>query len=185
VDDQSAISRILGGIGNDYSIPEFFVRHEQVSCYFLALITSSQKNWRIHNINRSEFGTTNALQCQVLVWGDHTIGHRTAKNGDDYCTALKRNMGRSAHGWCSEWICRIGGGLVHHIVFILPTWSLVLMRGAAVCRAPRRFCIRFSIFFHSPVFSATSGSRGLEAEQKKPRLYISSVQKIDVGVRND
>jgi len=59
---------------------------------------SIRKNWRTIQLNRSEIGTTNAFQCQVPVWSDHTIGPRTAKNGNNYCTAMERNMGRSAHG---------------------------------------------------------------------------------------
>jgi len=61
--------------------------------------------------------------------------------------------------WCSEWIYRIGGGLVHHIVIIPSSLTLLLLRGAAVGRTPTilpidRFCTRFSSFFLSPVFSA-------------------------------
>ena len=58
--------------------------------------SSSRKKWKIPHLNRSEIGTTNALQCQVQAWGDHIIGPRTAKNGNNYCTALKRNMEKSA-----------------------------------------------------------------------------------------
>ena len=113
-------------------------------------------------LNRSKIETTNALQCQVPVWGDHTIGPRTAKNGDNYCTALKRNMeGAPMATWCSEWICRKGWGLVHHKVIIPPTWCFLLLLGDAICHAPTilpidRFCDRFSSFYNSPVFAATS-----------------------------
>jgi len=59
--------------------------------------------------------------------------------------------GVSMATWCSEWICRRGGGLVHHIVIFPPTLSLLLLLGAAVRRAPTilpidRFCTRFSSF---------------------------------------
>ena len=65
---------------------------------------SSRKNWRILLLNRSEIGTTNTLQCQYPIWGDHKIGPRTAENGYNYCTALKWNMGRSAHDNLVQWV---------------------------------------------------------------------------------
>jgi len=65
---------------------------------------SIRQKWRILQLNKSIIGTTNAVQCQVPVWWDHTIGPRTAKNGDNCCTALKRNMGRSAHGNLVHWV---------------------------------------------------------------------------------
>jgi len=68
------------------------------------MVTSDRKNWRILQWNTSEIGTTNALQCQFPVWRHHTIGPRTAKKGDIYCTALKRNMGRSAWGNLVQWV---------------------------------------------------------------------------------
>ena len=66
--------------------------------------------------------------------------------------------------WCSEWSCRIGGGLVHHIVIIPSTLTLLPLQGAAVGRAQTIlssdwFCTRFSSFPHSPVFPATMGKR--------------------------
>jgi len=36
--------------------------------------------------------------------------------------------------WCSEWICRMRGGLVHHTIMILAAISLPLLRGA--CSRP-------------------------------------------------
>ena len=53
--------------------------------------------------------------------------------------------------WCSEWICRIGEGLVHHIVIILTALSLLPLRGVAVGCAQTIlpidwFCTRFSSF---------------------------------------
>jgi len=53
--------------------------------------------------------------------------------------------------WCSERICRIGGGLVHHVVIIPAALSLLPLRGMAVGRALTilpidRFCTRFSSF---------------------------------------
>jgi len=66
--------------------------------------------------------------------------------------------------WCSEWICRIGGGLVPHVVIILAAYSLPQLQGVVVGRAPTIipndwFCTRLSSFFNSPVFSATSSGR--------------------------
>jgi len=66
--------------------------------------SSSRKNWRILRLNRCEIGTICAPQCRVPVWCDHAIGPRTAKTGDNYCTAMKRNMGRSAHGNLVQWV---------------------------------------------------------------------------------
>jgi len=62
--------------------------------------------------------------------------------------------------WCREWICRIGWGLVHHIVNIPHTLSLLPLRDAAVGCAPPtlamdRFCTRFSSYLNSAVFPAT------------------------------
>jgi len=41
--------------------------------------------------------------------------------------------------WCSEWICRIGGGLVPHVIIIPSTLSLLPLRGAAIGRAQQYF----------------------------------------------
>jgi len=59
---------------------------------------------------------------------------------------------------CSEWICRMRGGLAHHTIIIPPALSLPLLRGAAVGRAPTifqidLFCTRISNFFQSPICS--------------------------------
>ena len=74
-------------------------------CYMrdTTISMSMRKKRRILQLNRSEIGTTNAKQCRVPVWWDHAIGQGTKKNGDNYCTALKRNMRRSAHGNL-EWV---------------------------------------------------------------------------------
>jgi len=85
------------------------------------LNSSSWKRWSILQLNRSESETTNALQCQVPVWGDHKKSPRTAKNGDNYWMALKRNMGSSAHGNLVQWVNlqnRRRGG---------PSWSHYMM----------------------------------------------------------
>jgi len=37
-------------------------------------------------------------------WAKKTIGPKAAKNGDNYSTALKRNMGRSAYGNLVQWM---------------------------------------------------------------------------------
>ena len=37
---------------------------------------TNKQNWRILQWSRSEIGTTNARQCQVPVWRDHTTGPR-------------------------------------------------------------------------------------------------------------
>jgi len=65
---------------------------------------SSRKNWRIVQLNRSKIRTTDTPQCRVPVWWDHVNGLRTANHSDNYCTALKRNMGRSAHGNLVQWV---------------------------------------------------------------------------------
>jgi len=51
--------------------------------------------------------------------------------------------------------------MVHHIVIILPTLSLLLLRVEAVgCTLTilpiNQFCTRFSSFFNSPLFSAAT-----------------------------
>jgi len=111
------------------------------------------KNWRILQSNRCKIGTINALQCRVPVWWD-SIGPRTAKNDDNYCTALKRNMGWSAHGNLVQWVNlqnRIRAGSSYSI--ILTALSLLPLRGAAVGRAQTilpidwsQVCTRFSSF---------------------------------------
>ena len=68
--------------------------------------------------------------------------------------------------WRSEWICRICWGLVHHIVNIPHTLSLLPLRGAAVGRAPTilpmdRFCTRLiGRFSKSQSFSARVSKAG-------------------------
>jgi len=59
--------------------------------------------------------------------------------------------------WCSESICRIGAGLVHHVVIIPGALSLLPLRGVAVGRAPTilpidRLCTRFSGFLFLQFF---------------------------------
>ena len=76
--------------------------------------------------------------------------------------------------WCSEGICRIGGELVPHVVIISSTLSFVHWRGAAVGRASIillivRLCTRFSSFFRSPVFSATTSRY---AKRGKERVKV-------------
>jgi len=82
------------------------------------------------------------------------------ENGDNYSTAPWRNMRRSAVAtWCSEWICRMRGGLVHHTIMIPAALSLPgrCCEVLAVGRAPTIFqndwfCTRISNFFQSPIF---------------------------------
>jgi len=119
--------------------------------------SSSRKNWRILLTNRSEIGTIYAPQCRVQVWWDHTIGPRIAKNGDNYCTALKRNMGRSAHGNLVQWVnlqnrIRAGSSYNHYPYCVI---------SPAVAGCGSRSCIdntsnwpvlyRILQFFNSPV----------------------------------
>jgi len=59
--------------------------------------------------------------------------------------------------FCSQWICRMRGGLVHHTIMIPAALSLPLLRVLAVGRAPTIFqndwlCTSISNFFHSPIF---------------------------------
>jgi len=71
---------------------------------------------------------------------DHTIGPKTVKSGENYSAAPKSNMKRSAVAtWCNDEICRLRGGLVHHIIIIPAALSLPLLRGAAGGRAPTIF----------------------------------------------
>jgi len=77
-------------------------------------------------------GTTNAPRCWVPVLMDHTIGPKIMENGDIYFTAPRRKTweGVPVAIWCSEWICRMRGGLVHHTIMIPAALSLPLLRGA-------------------------------------------------------
>ena len=103
---------------------KFLAGKEKGSEPFWGGFTSSWKNWRILQLHRSKIGTANVLQCQVPVWGDLTIGPRTAENGDDYCWRWRGTWeGVTMATWCCGWICRIGGGLVHHMVITPPTAS--------------------------------------------------------------
>jgi len=59
--------------------------------------------------------------------------------------------------WCSEWICKMRGGLVRRISIIPAALTLPLLRGAAVGRAPTIFqngwfCTRISIFSNLQFF---------------------------------
>jgi len=84
---------------------------------------------------------------------------RTTENGDNYCTAPKSNMGRSARGNLIWWVNlqnrrRAGSSYGHY--YLCP-----LLRGAAVGLALTILsndvlCARFSSFLNSPVFQATS-----------------------------
>ena len=124
--------------------------------------TSSRKNWRFSNHIRYELDTTNASRCWVPVWKDHTIGPKTVK----MVIIIPRRRRGTWEGvlvatWCSEWICRMTGGLVHHTIMIPAAISLPLLRGAAVGRAPTIFqndwfCTRISKFFQSRIFSIAS-----------------------------
>jgi len=62
--------------------------------------------------------------------------------------------------WCSEWICRMWGGLGPYIIIIPASLSLPPMRGAAIGRAPAilqndSFYTRISNFVQSPILLAT------------------------------
>ena len=60
------------------------------------IIPSSRKNLRNLQLNRCEIGTINAHPVpRPSPKGPFKC---SARNGDNYCTALKRNLGRSTHG---------------------------------------------------------------------------------------
>jgi len=80
--------------------------------------------------------------------------------------------------WCSEGICRLGGG--HHIVIIPTALSLLPLRGAALGRAPTilpidRFCSRFSSFVVLQFF------RLLVFAEKEFAKYLMSVILGEMG----
>jgi len=63
--------------------------------------------------------------------------------------------------WCSEWICRMRGGLVHHTIMFPAALSPPLLRGAYSRSCTDNiqndwFCTRLSNFFPSPIFSIAS-----------------------------
>ena len=83
---------------------------------------------------------------------------------------------------CSEWICRMRGGLAHHTIIIPPALSLPLLRGAAVGRAPTifqidLFCTRISNFFQSPICSIVEYT----LIQKHPLQNNIHVSKVHCG----
>jgi len=68
--------------------------------------------------------------------------------------------GVSAANWCTEWICRMQGGLGPRTLIISAALSLLPMRGTAAGRAPTilqidLFYTRISNFVQSPILSAT------------------------------
>jgi len=69
--------------------------------------------------------------------------------------------GVSAANWCTEWICRMQGGLGPHTPIISAALSLLPMRGTAAGRAPTilqidLFYTRISNFVQSPILATTS-----------------------------
>jgi len=105
------------------------------NCWKTSTSRGGRQNWRFSNWIRYEIGTTNAPRCQVPIWRDNTIGPKTAKNDDNYSTALKRNNHRKVlpvANWCIEWICRMWGGLGPHTLIIPASLSLSPMWGAAI-----------------------------------------------------
>jgi len=121
-------------------------------CFGFHQCTNSRKNWRILLLNRSEIGTTNALQCQVLVWWNHIIGPRTTKNGNNYCTELKRTMGRSTHGNLVQWVNlqkrrRACSSYSHYPSYVISSAVAGCCSTSALTILPiDRFCTRFSCF---------------------------------------
>ena len=79
--------------------------------------------------------------------------------------------------WCSEWICKMRGGLVRRISIIPAALTLPLLRGAAVGRAPTIFqngwfCTRISFFFQSPIFPTASPTFSIASNVPVPILLI-------------
>jgi len=116
-------------------------------------------------LNRSEIVMIiYAPQCRVPVWWDHAIGPRTAKHGDNSsdCTALKRNMGRSAHGNLVQWVnlqdrIRAGSSYSHYPYCVIS--PAVAGCGSRSCTDnTSNWPILYQIlqFFNSPLFSASS-----------------------------
>jgi len=131
-------------------------------CTGNAPLSSGRENWRILQLNRSEIGTTNALQCQFPVWRDHAIGPRTARNGGNYCTALKRNMGRSAHGNLVQWVNlqnrrRAGSSYSHYTCCVFsPTVAGCGSRSYTDKTSNWPVLYQILQFFQFPVFPATN-----------------------------
>jgi len=115
-----------------------------------------------------EIGTTNAPWCRVPDARDHTIGPRPLK----MVTIIPRRRRGTCKGvpvatWCSEWIFRMRGGLVHHKIKIAAALSLPLLPSAAVGHAPTIFqngwfCTRISNFFQTPIFLIASSRPRME-----------------------
>jgi len=84
------------------------------------LNSSSRKNWKILQLNRFEIRTTNALSAKSQSEGTIQLVPEARK----MAIIIARRWRGTWEGvpmatWCSEWICRVRGGLVHHIVIIL------------------------------------------------------------------
>ena len=175
MDRQSAISPFLGGLPSG-------PRGKNAS---------SRKNWRILQLNRCEIGTINAPQCWVPVWWDHTIGPRTAKNGDNYCTALQRNMGRSAHGNLVQWVHlqnrrRAGSSYSHYpCCAISPAVAGCASRSCTVNTSNWPVLYQVLQFLNSPVLSA---ARMITNQKPKTKVILQFFPKISLlgcEMRND
>jgi len=98
-------------------------------------VTSSRQKRR--KGKKKKKGTKNAPRCQVPIWRDHKIGPRTAKMA---IVIPRRRRGTweevTVATWCSEWICRMWGGLGHHTLIFPALLSLPPMRGAAIGCTP-------------------------------------------------
>ena len=86
--------------------------------------------------------------------------------------------------WCNDWIYRMWGGLVHHIIIIPAALSLQLLRGAAVGCAPTIFqndwfCNRINNFSKSPIFSMARGTKIWKITFKNRVRFV--VREIDCG----
>jgi len=87
---------------------------------------------------RYEIGTTNALRCQVPV-SEGTI--QLVPKPRKMAIIVPRCRRKIWEGvpvanWCSEWICRMRGGLGPHLLIIPVSLSFLPMRGTAVGQAP-------------------------------------------------
>jgi len=136
-----------------------------------------------------KFGTTHAPRCWIPVFGDHTIGPKIMENGDNYSTRRGGTWeGVPVEPWCSEWICRMRGGLVHHTIMIPTALSLPLLRGACSRSCHDNISKRLILYqnlqiFQPPIFSiARPVARGNQNFSLLPKYEIGTTNTLQCPV---
>jgi len=140
---------------------------------------------------RCEIGTTNALRCQVPVL--LKVPYNWSQKPRKMAIIITRRRKWTWEGvpmatWCTQWFCRMRGGLGPCIFIILALLSLPPMRVAAVGRSPTilqndslhqnlQFCQIFNL--------SKQWCRWWLCESQQPESSCMKTWKVEATERNE